>query len=270
MIPKWLKLLRRLDWEKELWVVIYWFFFKGGWTVWPGTRKVLARSNRYERLYGKELIIVAGDSLAAGVGPVNSLKDSVAALLGARFPEARVPNLGFNGRDVAGVLQDFSSLELPPQDEAKAKFIVVIVGNVDMMMNTIKENLERDLRELLAILGNHTDHVILVLPGSLAAGPPFHCYERIFRIATEKSDPVRRLFGRVSEEFAHVHFMGEMFDSLTQKARSEPEKWFSSDRFHPGEAWHEEVFLRIMRFLVECGVCETVLRSSEPELKQAL
>ena len=255
-MPKWMQILRRTSVTRELLPLLGWFFRNRGWTIWSEARTLVANTVPFRRtIITDDLIVVAGDSLAAGVGAQDSR--SIAALLGERFSGAPLINLGANGKRIADVYSDLSALNLTGRETgAKCAFVVVIAGTMDMIMNTPIDELEADLRRLLDLLASVCDHSIVVQAGSMAAGPRFVRYPSLLRQLAARSDRVHGLLEQVIQDYPGAHYLGELFDwSLSAETMSQPKRWFSPDGFHPSSAWHRKVFEHIIQILRDRGAC---------------
>jgi hypothetical protein len=234
------KALSRTNVTLEVLPFLFWFFSARGWQLWTKGLPMARKTVAYQKKEGTgEPVIVAGDSLAMGVGLDHPETESVAALLGDYFSESPLINYGQNGRCVADVLETLKDEAVP----ARCRCIVLIVGTMDMIHNTPSEELERDLRDLFVLLGKKTDHVVLVLAGSMEAGPRFAGHETLLDALGGRSYRVHNIFRRVTADYPQVHYVGSLFNwSLRPRILAEPEKWFSPDGFHPSKAWHHKVF----------------------------
>jgi lysophospholipase L1-like esterase len=255
-VPKFVKILLRANLRREILPFLVWFFKNRGWMIWVTAWPLVKATIPFQRKEGEDAtVVIAGDSLAMGVGLKNPETTSVAALLADYYRESPVINLGTIGYCIGDMLNVFSDSNGSP----KYKCVVLIVGTMDMVANTPSEELERNLRELFSRLGRMTDHVVLVQAGSMKAGPRFVGHTTFLESLGKRSDRVHQLFERVTKDFAHVHYMGDLFNwSLLESTQNEPERWFSPDGFHPSEAWHYRVFCILRGILEGRGVISGV------------
>lgn len=123
----------------------------------------------YERyIEGAPRILVAGDSTAYGTG-VRRKEESIAGLIGSDFPSYTIENKSTNGLTTKGLLEKLEKLN---NDDQYALILLQIGGN-DILQKTDIQALEGDLKKVIELALQHTEHVVVMSSGNVGGAVAF-------------------------------------------------------------------------------------------------
>jgi lysophospholipase L1-like esterase len=125
--------------------------------------QLINQTNAYQQLHSNEgkKILFIGDSLAYGTG-ASSSKYSLAGLVGRRFPEAKLVNLGQNGLRTNALADEVQAIE------HGWDLIVVIVGGNDVIRPWIDlDKSANNLEIIFSELAVRADNVIALTTSNL-------------------------------------------------------------------------------------------------------
>lgn len=143
-----------------------------GWRVfdlWVRARQAArgARASRpYQRPRAGPMLMIFGDSVAAGVGAPHP-EQSIAGLLARDHPQASVINHARSGARAADVLAQMATAR------ERAAALWLNVGGNDVLALTPLNRLEADMRAVLAAARQRSDLVVLTVPANFGLAPLF-------------------------------------------------------------------------------------------------
>ncbi len=186
-----------------------------------------------------ERILVIGDSTAVGTG-ASSPETSLAGLLGKRYPNAAIDNLGVNGAKIADVKEQFKTLK-----GKRYSLIEIHIGGNDIVRHTDLADVEEDLREVLVMANTLSDQVILVSCGNVGTSVLFPYPSRW--AFTKRTREVREIFIKLSQELA-VDYVDLFHEAAEDPFAKDPNKYYAEDLFHPSDEGYQFWFDQIQIF----------------------
>ena len=174
------------------------------------------------KLANTDVVLAFGDSLTYGTGA--KAEDSYPAVLGQLIGRTVVRS-GVPGEQTAGGLARLPEV----LDEHKPKLVIVCLGGNDMLRKGTPENIEANLRKILAeIKSRGLDAMLIGVPTpTLIANPP-------------------EFYGRLAKEFA-IPYEGEIITSVLYKSD------LKSDPIHPNAAGYRKVAEAVAKRLRDAG-----------------
>lgn len=177
---------------------------------------------RVAKLGNTDVVLAFGDSLTYGTGA--KAEDSYPAVLGQLIGRTVVRS-GVPGEQTAAGLARLPEV----LDEHKPKLVIVCLGGNDMLRKGTSENIETNLRKILAeIKSRGLDAMLIGVPTpTLIAKPP-------------------EFYGRLAKEFA-IPYEGEIITSVLYKSD------LKSDPIHPNAAGYRKVAEAVAKRLRDAG-----------------
>lgn len=186
-------------------------------------------ADRYKR------ILVAGDSLAVGIGSVRS-ENSIAGRLHVDFPGAEIVNTAKSGVKLAEVTEQVNNVD--------GRFdLVVIMGGANNIIrfHSIK-TAESDASLLLKIAKEKGDQVIWLVSGNIGLAPLWPW--PLGPIYTYRTRKYHAIFRTLAEKEGVV-FMNLFKDRRDDVFSKDPERYYAKDGLHLSddgyEVWHEAI-----------------------------
>jgi len=206
---------------------------------------LIARVSPYEQAgQGAGSIQVLGDSTGYGTGATES-KYSVAGLIGTNWPEYEIKNQSVNGRTIGGLLNDTADFS------GNFDVILLQIGANDILQQRDFETVFSELRQLLARLEKHTDHIVMISSGNIGASPAYSGAEAVqyTQLSREYQKRITALDAE-TENFIYIDlFKDPEDDPFIQK----PAKYTSIDGLHPSDEgyqdWYEKIEPELERIL---------------------
>lgn len=181
-------------------------------------------------------ILIIGDSTVVGTGAEDP-QHSVAGYLGADFPNAELVNLGVNGTRTHGLIERFEGIQ-----DQHFDLILIHTGGNDIVYNTDRTELAKDLATVLDLAKNIGDEVLLLSCGDVGTGLLFPFGTRW--IFTARTKAVREIFMPLAESKG-VHYVDLFRSPKDDHFAQDPDRYYSPDYFHPSGAgyrdWYEHV-----------------------------
>lgn len=183
---------------------------------------------------GKRILII-GDSTAVGTGAHESA-GSIAGLVGKKYPNAMIKNLGVNGA---------ITKELIPRLEAEEghyDLLMIHIGGNDTRKFIDVQEVDTNLREILTLAKKKSDAITLTSTGNMGTAKllPFGVrwlYERQTR-------KVREVFLQVASDF-DVPYSDIFREPANDPFAQEPQTYYSADWFHPSSEGYKDWFVFI-------------------------
>lgn len=174
------------------------------------------------KLASTDVVLAFGDSLTYGTGA--RAEDSYPVVLGQLIGR-QVVRSGVPGEQTAGGLARLPEV----LDEHKPKLVIVCLGGNDMLRKGTPENIEANLRKILAeIKSRGLDAMLIGVPTPTVITRPPDFY---FRLA---------------KEFA-IPYEGDIITSVLYKAD------LKSDPIHPNAAGYRKVAEAVARLMRDAG-----------------
>lgn len=179
-------------------------------------------------------ILVMGDSTAVGVGTSNA-ENSIAGLLGKKFPKAEIVNTGRTGATTGQVLKQFRRVE------GTFDLIMVHTGSNDVLWGVSQKLTRKHLRKLLhnalkisprvLVTGTGDAGVLIFLPSILKW---YFAY---------RAQLLQRIFAEETRAAGQAVRFVELFRTeCDEPFAHEPHKHFAYDLAHPNDAGYASLF----------------------------
>ncbi len=193
-------------------------------------------------------ILVIGDSSAVGVG-ASQPADSIAGLLGHRYPNATITNRGISGLRVAGLLSALRSQLIKP-DEHFGLILIQIGGN-DTTHLTNYAQVETDLSAALELVKKSSASVALMSTGNFATvhffPTPLNYY------FGHRSKVMRDLFVRLAADKGVAYV--DLYEPLGQNHfEKDPDHFYAADMFHLNSYGYEWWFTKVSQTIDTAGI----------------
>lgn len=174
------------------------------------------------KLATTDVVLAFGDSLTYGTGA--KAEDSYPVVLGQLIGRTVVRS-GVPGEQTAGGLERLPEV----LDEHKPKLVIVCLGGNDMLRKGTPENIEANLRRILAeIKSRGLDAMLIGVPTpTLITRPP-------------------DFYFRLAKEFA-IPYEGEIITSVLYKSE------LKSDPIHPNAAGYRKVAEAVAKLMRDAG-----------------
>lgn len=186
-------------------------------------------AGRYKR------ILIAGDSLAVGVGSTRS-EDSIAGRIHVDVPDAEIINSAKSGANLAQVAQQIENLT------GRFDLIVVIGGANDIIRFRSYEKAESDAHILIQNAKEKGDRVIWIVSGNIGLAPvwPWPAGS-VYAYRTRKYHTVFRSLAE-REGIIFIDLFRERADDIFAK---DPERYYTQDGLHLSSdgymVWYEAI-----------------------------
>jgi acyl-CoA thioesterase-1 len=174
------------------------------------------------KLAATDVVLAFGDSLTYGTGA--KAEDSYPVVLGQLIGRTVVRS-GVPGEQTAGGLARLPEV----LDEHKPRLVIVCLGGNDMLRKGTPENIEANLRKILAeIKSRGIDAMLIGVPTpSLIANPP-------------------EFYSKLAKEFA-IPYEGDIITSVLYKSD------LKSDPIHPNAAGYRKVAEAVAELMRDAG-----------------
>lgn len=203
---------------------------------------ILRVSPVYERrVPNAPKILILGDSTGYGTGATRKA-DTIAGRIGTDFPKYTIENNSKNGRTIGELLDVVRTIE------GEYELILLQIGGNDILQKRDQSVVERELREIVALLTPRTKHLIMMTSGNVGGAVRFKG-ER----AREYEVLTRTLRTRV-EQIAHdtaLTYVDLFLEPPVDIFILEPEKYFSIDGLHPSSAGYASWYAHLQPVLIQ-------------------
>ena len=190
-------------------------------------------------------ILFLGDSTAVGLGSARP-ETSMAGWFAHEFPRADIENISQSGLRLAGLYQKLD--EIPGNDYDLA---VLQIGANDIMRMTPLENIDRDLRAILARVGKISRQVVVLHSGDIGTAPiflwPFN------RFLSRRSYHVREIYRRAAGESGAVYVDLIRFNT-DRVLSSDEKKYYAADHLHLSGDGYRLWYEAIRKAMEEAGL----------------
>ncbi|MCA9389667.1 MAG: SGNH/GDSL hydrolase family protein [Candidatus Magasanikbacteria bacterium] len=183
-----------------------------------------------------ERILIIGDSTAYGTG-ASSPENSLAGLLGKRYPNAAIINEGVNGMRIHELKEALEEL-----DDESFRLIQIHIGGNDIVHGTDPAEYKNDLTAVLQKANTMSSHVILVTCGNVGTAPLLPYLSRWY--FEKRTREIRDISIEVTKQF-HVDYVDLFHEKDEDPFAQEPKKYYAKDLFHPSNDgyafWYEQI-----------------------------
>ncbi len=184
---------------------------------------------------------IVGDSTGVGAG-ASATEYSLAALIGAKYPQAEVVNVAAISARTWQVIEQIK--QLPGHFD----LIFINVGGNDNVHFTTYSQLDSDIKHVLQLAVSKASHVLLTTPGNVGTVPLLPWALRW--IFTIRSRFIRRIFiTAVDATNGDVQFVDLYRDASYDPFALDPKKYYAADLFHPSDAGYADWFSYISKQL---------------------
>lgn len=170
-------------------------------------------------------ILIAGDSIGAGVGAIDS-NQSIAGRIGKEFPQAEVVNISASGIRLKQL--NAKIREIPAQ---RFQYVILLIGANDVTHFTKLIDVRSQIQTLLTYASSMSDHVIVMTSGNIGAAPIFRWPISI--LLSNRTREVRAIFMREVQNWPHASYVDLYKDAVDEPFNTDIEKYYASDYFHP-------------------------------------
>lgn len=192
--------------------------------------KVVARSNKYERLSPKATmrILVIGDSTAYGVG-ASSPENSIAGLYAKRFPDAEIINLGKNGMKTNELLDELMKIQ-----DQRFDLIQLHIGGNDIIRFVNLNKTSVTIHSILELTSTMAETTLFASTGNLGTVQFFPPGIRPF--LEYRARKARDIFRSASSKFETIYYIDFFREAEDDPFAKDPGKFYAEDFLHPSDA----------------------------------
>ncbi|MDF2379639.1 MAG: GDSL-type esterase/lipase family protein [Candidatus Gracilibacteria bacterium] len=178
-------------------------------------------------------ILVIGDSTAVGTGAQSS-EASLAGLVGKKFPQASIRNLGVNGARTVELIARLEQIQ-----DQHFDIILLHIGGNDTVYHTDLKELEKSITTVLDLSLKMADRVVLTSTGNVGTALllPFGTRSQFER----RTRQVRAIF-KPAAESRGIHYSDLMREGSEDPYAKEPLKYYAADLFHPSDIGYQDWF----------------------------
>lgn len=203
------------------------------------TGRVLSRSMLpfERRLLGAGVtLLVAGDSTAVGTGAADA-QETLAGLLAADFPSARIINVAEVGARVADLPRQLAAYH------GRCDALIMAIGGNDVLRFTPRDALAPQARVALEHARARADVVVLAGSPNVGLAPAF--FWPVRNALARRTRAVRDILRAACREAGahHVDFFAEENDLFSR----DPGRFFAADLLHPSSASYRYCYEVIRR-----------------------
>lgn len=183
-----------------------------------------------------ERILIIGDSTAYGTG-ASSPENSLAGLLGKRYPNAAIMNEGVNGMRIHELKEALEELS-----GESFRLIQIHIGGNDIVHGTDLVEYKKDLTAVLQKANTMSSHVILVTCGNVGTAPLLPYLSRWY--FEKRTREIRDISIEVTKQL-HVDYVDLFHEKDEDPFAQEPKKYYAKDFFHPSDDgyafWYDQI-----------------------------
>lgn len=201
------------------------------YTAW-----LIVRVTPYEQtIPGAPTILVLGDSTGYGTGAMAG-EYSIAGRLGRDLPDYSIQNNSANGRTI----EDLQ----PVARDVRGQYALILlqIGGNDILDARDPFIVEQELREIVRVLNDNTEHVIMMSSGNVGAAAVFEGEEAAMMEARTRA--FRDMFVQVAST-TELTYVDLFLEPENDPFIAEPERYLSLDGLHPSDAgygfWYEQL-----------------------------
>ena len=182
-------------------------------------------------------VSVAGDSLALGIGASDSSRGFAFDLfrrIDSERPGSEVTNLAIGGTTAV----DVERLEVPRLTATHPDVVLLEVGANDAVRRRSSTSFARDFASLVRALRHAVPRatVIVFNVPDVAVSPIFEnaAKPKLRKLVGDYNRTVRTVAGGIGAPIVDLY-------AISDRARSNVDRFFSADLFHPSDAGHEAI-----------------------------
>lgn len=199
------------------------------WLFGPKTFRtviLIGLTSPYERyLEDAETVLVLGDSTGYGTWVFNK-SESIAGLISADFKDYTIVNHSKNGLTIGELLPIVQSVE------GEKELILLQIGANDILQDRDLAVVEQELREIISILTDHTDHLVMMSSGNVGGASAFSGEKA--QELEERSRTFRELFQRLASQ-TDLIYIDLFIEPIDDPFVIEPSRYLSFDGLHPSK-----------------------------------
>ena len=214
------------------------------WRVQLG-KGLVDRAERFENIVPQASyrILVIGDSTAVGTG-VRDPGESIAGQLSRDFPHVSITNRGENG-------QRISELRLQLEEMQGQEFDLIILhgGGNDIVRFANRNQLQRDMKEVLMLAKTMSNDVVLITSGNIGLAPIFPW--PFSAIISARTQSVHKDFVALTQD-ANVLWVPLYTSRADDPFAEDIDTFYAADKFHPAARGYH-VWYNVLRKTLDDG-----------------
>jgi lysophospholipase L1-like esterase len=185
-------------------------------------------------------ILVIGDSTAFGVGALTP-KESLAGLVGATYPEARIMNLGRNGMKAQDLVVELEKLQ-----DKQFDLVMLHIGGNDIVRFTSIDDFTNSIDTVFKLATNISDEVTITVTGNMGTATLFP-YGTGW-LLEKRTRQVHQIISDTAQAY-NSHYIDLFLERDEDPFLTEPTKYYAKDLFHPSGAGYALWFKQISKQL---------------------
>lgn len=200
--------------------------------------ELIRETTAFSRAQGASSLLVAGDSIAVGIG-AQTPEESVVGRLGAAFPDMKIMNTAVSGARMDDILLQINTLDSSEHFDTA----IIIGGGNDTLRWTSSSKLKKDTRDVLDAALLHADRVMLVMHGNIRHSSFFSWPLNVaygFR-----SNNTRNILRDAAAEKGVMFVSLYRDDAENDPFAMDPALYYSKDGLHPSDegyrVWFETI-----------------------------
>lgn len=187
-------------------------------------------------------VLIIGDSVSYGVG-ASSPENSFPGYIGQAYPNWEIVNRSKSGREISEALEVLHSIYRSDWD----LIILQISGNDIFHLNSLEQS-KTDLRLLFQAAKDKAEQVIYVTTGSIGHAPLIpQPFDWLYSMISKKYIDQ---YVAIAEE-NNVMVVNNYRNRRDDIFESDPDKYYSADKFHPSSAGYKVWFHNLDQVLSE-------------------
>lgn len=212
------------------------------------TLVLIARVAPYEQqIAGAPSILILGDSTGYGTG-VYRARDSIAGRIGSDFPQYSIVNDSKNGRTIE------SLVPVARHVQGTYALILLQIGGNDLLAGRALEEVEQELRTIIAVLSARTPHIVMISTGNVGGAPAFT--GDTAQLYEARSRAFRDMYKRVAAE-TPLTYVDLFIEPDEDPFIKNPEQYLAFDGLHPSAAgygrWYAQLAPTLEALLTDSG-----------------
>jgi len=191
----------------------------------------------------KQRILFVGDSTGVGVG-AGSPEESIAGMVGEKYPNATIVNKAVSGAKVADVIHQLKDIP-----DASYALVMVHIGGNDAVRFTKDEDVQRDIAVVLEQAQKKGSFVLLTSTGNVGTAPLLPAATRWLFARKTRSIRAILLAQVAATNSANVRFADLFREHSQDPFFLNPEIYYAADSFHPSTKGYQDWFRFISKEL---------------------